>query len=221
MNFSNGIFRFDPRHLQFDDTPPSVAIEDIQLNLQPTHWREWTDSLYGYRQLPHQIVLPYDLNNLSISYKAPCFSGASGVEYSYQLEGADSNWSAAGKNNAVSFVKLPPGRYIFKVRAHKSNTSWGKAAAFIFIIERPWWGAWWFRLCVVVFAFSLLGLVFRSRIRHVRRKSQDREQLRELELKALRSQMNPHFIYNTLNSIQALVLDNRPEKASLYISKFG
>jgi LytS/YehU family sensor histidine kinase len=48
-----------------------------------------------------------------------------------------------------------------------------------------------------------------------------REQVRELELKALRAQMNPHFIYNALNSIQALVLDDYPEKATMYISKFS
>lgn len=221
MNFANRILRLDPRTLQFDPARPSVAIEDIRLNLQPIYWREWSDSLYGYRQLPHQIKLPYDLNNLSISYKAPCFSGSSGVEYSYQLEGSDPEWSAATKNNSVSFVKLPPGRYIFKVRAHKPDTDWGAPATFIFVIERPWWGTWWFRLCMVGLVVSMLTLLFRSRIRHVRRKARDREQLRELELKALRSQMNPHFIYNTLNSIQALVLDNRPEKASLYISKFG
>ena len=221
MNFADRILRLDPRALRFNTAAPSVAIEDIQLNLQPTHWQQWTDSLYGYRQLPHQIYLPYDRNNLSIAYKAPCFSGASGVEYSYQLEGVDRDWSGGSKNSLVSFVQLPPGRYVFKVRARKPDTNWGEPAVFLFVIGRPWWGTWWFRFCVAGVALVLLSLLFQSRIRHVRRKARDREQLRELELKALRSQMNPHFIYNTLNSIQALVLDNRPEKASLYISKFG
>ncbi len=221
MNLRNGIYRFNPATLQFDTTPPETAIDDIRLNLHATQWDQWADSLYGYRQLPRQAQLPYYLNHLSLSYRAPCFRGASGVEYSYLLEGADSGWSAPTKNNSVSFVKLPAGHYLFKVRARKSNTGWGRMAGFAFTIRPPYWEQWWFRGCVLVLATALLAVIFRSRIRQVRRKAQVKEQLRELELKALRAQMNPHFIYNALNSIQALVFSHKAEEASLYISKFG
>jgi hypothetical protein len=207
--------------VQFNNTPPVVSIEDIRLNLQPTRRKAWADTLYGYRQLPHQSQLPYSLNNLSISYKAPCFSGVSGIEYSWQLEGVDSNWSAPIKNTSVAFVKLPPGTYRFKIKARKSNTNWGAPASFLFIIDKPYWETWWFRICVLTITTTLLGFMFRSRVKRIQRKAQVREQLRELELKALRSQMNPHFIYNALNSIQALVLDNKPDEATRYIGKFG
>jgi hypothetical protein len=220
MNFSNSLYRFDPRSIQFNNTPPPVTIEDIQLNPQVAPWNAFTDSLFGYRQLPQRIVLPHDLNNLSISYRAPCFSGVSGLEYSYQL-GTNTSWSAASKSNSVSFVKLPPGAYDFKVRARKSNTAWSEPALFTFIIKKPYWESWWFQLAVITIATIVLALLFRNRIQHIRRKAQIGEQLRELELKALRAQMNPHFIYNALNSIQALVLNDQTDKASLYISKFG
>ncbi|HEY4148275.1 MAG TPA: histidine kinase [Chitinophagaceae bacterium] len=221
MSLQNSLYRFDPAGVQFDNTSPAAAMEDIQLNLHPTQWGAWADSLYGYRQLPRQVQLPYYLNNLSLSYKAPCFHGASGIEFSYELEGADSGWSNASKDNSVSFVRLPPGNYTFRVRARKSNTEWGAPAAFAFTINSPYWERWWFRACILALATALLAFIFRSRIRQVRRKAQVKEQLRELELKALRAQMNPHFIYNALNSIQALVFSNKPEEASLYISKFG
>jgi two-component sensor histidine kinase len=221
MNFANSLYRFDPRSIQFNNMPPAVTIEDIQLNPQPAQWNAFTDSLFGYRQLPHRIELPHDLNNLSISYRAPCFSGVSGLEYSYLLAGTDTHWSAATKSNSVSFVKLPPGTYVFKVRARKSNTAWSEPTLFTFIIKKPYWESWWFQLAVITMATITLALLFRNRVQHIRRKAQIGEQLRELELKALRAQMNPHFIYNALNSIQALVLNNQTDKASLYISKFG
>jgi ligand-binding sensor domain-containing protein len=221
MSCLNSVYRFNPRLIQFDNTPPAVAIESIQLNLQPTKWHAWTDSLYGYRQLPLHTSLPYNLNNLSIAYRAPCFSGSSGIVYAYQLEGADSGWSPVTKSNLVSFVKLPPGNYHFKVRARKSNTGWGEPATFIFTIQKPYWETWAFRILVLAIASVLLGLIFRRRVRQVQRKALVGQQLQELELKALRAQMNPHFIYNALNSIQALVLDNKPEEATRYISKFG
>ncbi|MBS1564853.1 MAG: histidine kinase, partial [Bacteroidetes bacterium] len=221
MNFMDAVYRFNPRLVLFDNTPPSVSIENIQLNGQAADWRQWSDSLYGYRQLPHIAWLPWSLNNLSISFKAPCFNGSSGIEYSWSLDGEDSSWSKPDANASVSFVRLPPNSYRFKVRARKSNTAWGEPAVFVFSIRKPWWQTWWFRLLIVLLGVAALAFLFQLRLQRVRRKAQVREQLQQLELKALRLQMNPHFIYNALNSIQALVLDNKAEEASFYISRFG
>ena len=221
MSFLNSLYRFNPGKIRFTQAAPSVAIEDIQLNLRPTQWKGMASPLFGYQQLPRQAVLPYYLNNLSISFKAPCFTGNSGIEYSYQMEGSDSGWSVPGKSSTVNFVKISPGSYHFKVRARKSDTEWGGPASFSFRIERPWWESTWFRCLGVVIFITLTVLVFTLRLRQMRRRALIREQLQELELRALRSQMNPHFIYNALNSIQALVVDRKPQEASLYIGKFG
>lgn len=216
--FPDRIIRIDPSLLQFDHRPPTVTIEDIQLTRQTVSWSSWSDSLYGYRQLPHQLSLPYHLNSLNISFRAPCFNGLAGVEYSYQLEGG---WSLPMRTSSVTFIKLSPGNYRFRVRARKSNTDWSEPAEFTFSIRKPWWETWLFRTAIVLVALAIIAALFWSRLRHIQRKALIREQVRELELKALRAQMNPHFIYNALNSIQALVLDDYPEKATVYISKFS
>jgi len=234
MSFLNSVYRWDPGSIRFDRTAPSVAIEDIRINLRPTQWKDKATALFGYQQLPRQADLPYHLNNLSIAFKAPCFNGNAGIEYSYQMEGgdggmeggermegADSGWSVPSSNSMVTFVKIAPGNYHFKVRARKSDTGWGEPASFLFHIGRPWWESLWFRWLVILAIITLTALIFSARIRQIRRKALIREQLQELELRALRSQMNPHFIYNALNSIQALVVDRRPQEASLYIGKFG
>lgn len=216
--FPDRIIRLDPRQLRFDHQPPPVTIEDVQLTREAVSWSSWSDSLYGYRQLPHEISLPYYLNSLMISYRAPCFNGPSGVEYSYQLEGA---WSQPTRSNSVTFVKLSPGEYHFRVRARKSNTGWSLPAEFIFSIGKPYWETWVFRAVCLLLILTTIAALFGVRLRRIQRKAMVREQVRELELKALRAQMNPHFIYNALNSIQALVLDDYPEKATMYISKFS
>lgn len=221
MSFPNSIYRFNPQLIQFNNTPPVAAIEDIQLNGQHTPWKPLTDSVYGYRQIPQQAQLPYYLNTVNISFKAPCFNGYSGIEYSWQLEGEDNTWSPPIKNSSVSFIKLPPGNYRFKVRARKSNTNWGPPASFLFVISEPYWQTWWFRTGILAIVIALLVFFFKNRLQQIQHKAQVRTQLQELELKALRSQMNPHFIYNALNSIQALVLNDQPHEASGYISKFG
>ena len=96
--------------------------------------------MQGIMQIPYQPVLPYNKNNLGISCKGISFSYASGLEYSYKLEGADTNWSAATTSDFVSFVGLPPGKYSFKVRARKSNSEWSQPDIFSFIIQKPFLG---------------------------------------------------------------------------------
>jgi ligand-binding sensor domain-containing protein len=215
------IIQLKPGQVQFDKNAPSIVIDNIQLNSKETNWSQWSDSLTGVLQLPYKPKLPYNKNNLSIAYKGIAFIGNSGLLYSYKLEGADSNWSEPTKSTIVSFVGLPSGKYIFQVRARKSNSEWSLPANFSFIIQKSVWETWWFRLLAVAIATLVLSAIFRNRIRQVKKKAFVQHQLQELEMKALKSQMNPHFIYNAMNSIQALVLGKKTEEASLYIGKFG
>jgi ligand-binding sensor domain-containing protein len=215
------IIRFKSGQVQFEKDAPSIVIDNIQLNSKETNWSQWSDSLTGVLQLPYQPKLPYNKNNLSIAYEGIAFNGNSGLLYSYKLEGTESNWSEPTKSTIVSFVGLPSGKYIFQVRARKSNSEWSQPAIFPFIIQKSIPETWWFRLLAVAIATLLLSAIFRNRIRQVRKKAFVQHRLQELEMKALKSQMNPHFIYNAMNSIQALVLGKKTEEASLYISKFG
>lgn len=222
------LVRLNPRQIRFDHSEIPTAIEDIattrqlpaKSNPQTAHQTtldDWTDSLYGYRQLPKQLRLPYYLNGLTISYRSPCFSVPANVEYSYQLKGFDNRWSEPSPNNSVTFGELPAGAYTFRVRSRLSSTDWGEQDQLSFVIAKPFWESWLFRCAVLLLLLAGIVVVFRLTLRYYRRTTR----MRELELTALRAQMNPHFIYNALNSIQALVLDDNTELASQYISKFG
>jgi len=65
------------------------------------------------------------------------------------------------------------------------------------------------------------GIIYRSNMRGLRRKAEAKRQLKELEIRAIRAQMNPHFIFNALNSIQSLITDSRLEEANLYLVEFS
>jgi LytS/YehU family sensor histidine kinase len=107
------------------------------------------------------------------------------------------------------------------VRSHIKGFDWSDAASFSFSIKKPFWETWWFRLVVILAASALIVFIFRYRLKQLKIKTEMENQLRELEMKALKAQMNPHFIHNALNSIQSLILNNQSSQAGHYISKFA
>lgn len=236
------LIRFQTDRLFFDKATPTVAINEVSLNLSKTDWAKWTDSLDGIHQIPLFVKLPYDKNTISISFDAITFSQNEQSLFSYKLQGLDTAWQAPTNIRSVSFANLAPGRYVFMVKARKPNTEWSTPTQFSFIIRPPFWSTWWFQLLLILAAVSAIGIFFRLRVRRIKNKALLKQQIQELDMKALkaanalmatrqkmadaemqalRAQMNPHFIYNALNSIQSLVLDNRTQEAIRYIGKFA
>jgi ligand-binding sensor domain-containing protein len=213
---------FDPSKLAgYTPKVPNIQIETVKLNLQQTDWSQYCDSLFGIFQLPVHAILPYYKNTYGIYFKGISSSGTDGIEYSYRLEGLDTAWSPASSENFVSFVNLPSSNYVFKVRARLLNAEWSAPAIFAFKIDKPFWETWWFRVLAILIAAGFIVAIFRYRLKQLRAKTEMQNQLHELETKAFKLQMNPHFIHNALNSIQSLVINNKTDEASIYISKFA
>ena len=121
----------------------------------------------------------------------------------------------------VLFAKLLPGKYTFNVKCKTGNSGWSEATVFSFTIKPPFWDTWWFRLLIIIMAASLLIAFFRNRVKKIEQQAFIKNQLIELEMTALKAQMNPHFIYNALNSIQALVVEEKKDDAVHYIGTFS
>ncbi len=156
------IFSSGNIHLQRES--PEVVITNVQLSLQQTNWKLYTDSLLGYMQIPFRPVLPAGLNSLGIFYKGISFRDYSGLEYSYRLNGDSSSWSAGQKNGFISFVGLPPGKYQFMVKVKDSNNGWSRPAEFSFEILKPFWQRWWFILLLLFLTGYLVFALFQFRL---------------------------------------------------------
>ena len=217
----NCIYRFDPRKINFNSSTPEIGIEDIQLNQKTTNWKNYTDSLYGYWQMPVKPFLKYNENTLQINFTGISFTSSAEFLYSYRLDGLDTSWSNPNSSNFVLFAKLLPGKYTFSVKCKTRNSNWSEAAIFSFTLGHPFWETWWFRLLIIAMAASLIIVFFRNRVKKIQQKALINNQLVELEMTALKAQMNPHFIYNALNSIQALVMDGRKDESVYYIGTFS
>ena len=217
----NRLLVFDAGKIKITPVSTHTVIERISLFNQSTDWQKRGDSVESYVDLPVNPVLRYDQNDLNITFKGLQFTDNDGMEYTYRLSPSDTAWSRPLPGNTISFYQLAPDRYTFEVRSRIPGFAWSRPALFSFIIESPYWETWWFRLGIILFAAASLVLLFRYRIRQINRKSEINSQLKELEQKAFKLQMNPHFIHNSLNSIQSLVMRHQTQEAGIYISKFA
>lgn len=221
VSTTDNLIKLYPEKIYLRKETPKAVIEKVLLGMNETEWDKRSDSVYSYFQLPYKPVFKYNENSLGIQFNGTNLSEASSQEYSYMLEPLDTAWSEATQNNVVSFLKLLPGNYTFKVRVKNEDTAWSEPATFSFTIEKPFWDKWWFRLVLIGLGASVIIYFYSRRIKAVREEAQLQNQLKELEMKALKAQMNPHFIYNALNSIQSLIVDERKTEAINYVGTFS
>src|SRR5204862_3653662 len=116
---------------------------------------------------------------------------------------------------------LQSGNYRFEVRNKGWNGEWGDVASFEFVIIPPFWKTWWFILLVCLLGALIIYILIKRRINQVRKEAELKQKITETEMSALRAQMNPHFIFNCLNSIDNLIQSNEKEKATTYLAKFA
>lgn len=173
------------------------------------------------------IKLPYFQSTLTFSFSAAEFLFPERIEYAYKLTPLESEWHYTNYfNRKIIYSKLPPGKYIFHLRSQVQGGDWStKSSEYIITISAAWWQTIFFRILCALAGIGLLIYGVRRRINYVRRKEKERssheKELLELESKALRAQMNPHFIFNSLNSIKSLINKNENTTAAIYLTTFS
>jgi two-component sensor histidine kinase len=172
------------------------------------------------------VRLRHYQNSISFSFSAQEFIFPERIEYAYQLTPLDNDWHYTNYfNRKITFSKLAPGKYVFRLKAQMQGENWdSRPEEYIIIIIPAWWQTNLFKICSGLFIIGLFFYFNRKRIQGIRKKEQQKtkhEKLMELEAKALRAQMNPHFIFNSLNSIKSLINKNESEKAAGYLTTFS
>lgn len=171
------------------------------------------------------LFLNYNQNFIQITYKGINVKSEGRILYKYRLEGLDSTWTYS-KNTFVQFTTLPPGNYKFVVYALNSEGQISSVPAEIkFCISAPFWKRWWFIAVLCLVLSILVYIIYERRIYLIQKQEEEKtavnKRISESELKALRAQMNPHFMFNAINSIQNFVLKNDSRSAQKYLTKFA
>ena len=204
---TNGFNLFDPAHIAPHPGKGKILLTGIQFNDK--------NILFGEGKLPE---VGYNENTVSFDFVAQDFTLPDGAVLEYQLEKYDTEWLTSPAKGFVRYAKLPAGKFVFKVRFVGEK----KVELSIPLeVASPLWLTWWFRASLVVILMGAGYAIYHSKINEERQRSEIKRMRVEAEMKAFRAQMNPHFVFNCMNTIDGYVLSNRPEQASLFLQKFS
>jgi len=187
---------------------------DLQLTGIFLSNKYWTYDSTGFS-------LPHNHNDIRFEFSGISFKSAGDVTYQYRLLGLQPEWRTTTEKE-LAFPSLPTGNYVFQLQAINKYGVKSPVREVSFKIEKLWWEKTWIRVILLLLLISLISALFRHRIGVVRRKEKERallnQHILELEQRALRSQMNPHFIFNSLNSIQQYVAERDIKGANQFIT---
>ena len=157
-------------------------------------------------------------------FKALNFVPGKQVSYRYRLLGYDSTWRQTTQT-FVEYASLPFGDFTFEVQGTVDQAHWSAPQTFSISHPIPFWQKAWVQalvwLCSLFLAILFTFLVIRRRRRAERQRLRLQQRATASELKALRAQMNPHFIFNALNSIHHYIVKSDQENAAAYLKKFS
>lgn len=165
--------------------------------------------------------LKYNENDIEINFNAIHYKSLGHVNIRYRLIGHDDTWKIYEDGiNRVNYISLPPGDYNFEVQAFVGDY-YSSMKSVEFTIKNPFWLTWWFISLETLIGLYLLFIVYKIAATKTRKEQLIREKLALSQITALRSQMNPHFLFNVLNSVQGLIYSNKQNDAAEYLGKFS
>ena len=241
---TKGIDVFHPDSIQNLGHAPQLAIVGLKI-----HDQEWHGDTAI--EVVQRIQLPYNQNTLRLELAAMEYLDPERNKFKVllQLDNEQPTWTDLGTQNFVTYANLKPGKYTFRFIACNAEGIWNdeKDARVLYIDIAPHWSdTWWFRtlLGVLILGFVSVAtaLYYRYQLRaqqlqneKIQREAErqrmeleknvaladGQRKVAESEMKLLRSQLNPHFLFNAMNSINRYILSNEKEKASEYLGQFA
>lgn len=199
--------------------PTAIHFSEFHINGKPYAQQS------GNNDSNYHIVLHPTENNIDLQFAAFATDYAELLRYRYRLKGYDPDWVSNGRNH-ITYTNLPPGDYELHINTGRFNGNWATKDFVLFItILKPWYQQLWFIILCCLAGLALLYALYRLRIGSIKEKLRLKadydKKLAEIEMRALRAQMNPHFIFNCLSSINRYIVKSDEKTASNYLTKFS
>jgi ligand-binding sensor domain-containing protein/two-component sensor histidine kinase len=223
-----GLTLFNPAKGTLNAKAPLLSLSGIRLFYKPIEQTKYAGQIKSEKSFD-PLLLPYNQNHLTFDFEGVNLSNGEAVQYKWKLENFDAAWSPVSNQRSVTYSNIPPGNYTLLINACNEDGVWNtKPFRYQFEIKKPFWMQWWFMAIAALLLVLAIYKYIQWRTRRIKRESAEKQrelqlanQLQSLEHKALRLQMNPHFIFNALNSIQSQIGNNNDQEARYYIAKFG
>jgi len=223
----SGFSVFHPDSIRDNTRPPKIALNSFKIFNEEIVASATADSkLRKPVNYTDTLFLSYKDYVFSFEFAALHFGIPGKNELAYQMVGFDRDWNYVGTRKFATYTNLDPGEYTFRVKGTNNDGIWNEEGRSIhIIISPPFWETWWFRItAILVFILGVLTL-YHHRVNKIKLEEKNKtilnQKFADLKLEALRSQLNPHFVFNCLNSIQGLINKKDEEAANLYLTKFS
>jgi hypothetical protein len=211
-----GVVSFYPDSLEEninDGRTAPVIITDFKISGFPRYFEK---AVYDMRS----ISLQKGDDNFSASFACLDFNDADKILYRYRLAGYNDRWTETDHfHRFVNYAGLSPGKYRLDIEASDRNGVWVNKSRVEIVIPAFFYQTVWFKLIAIVFTLLVGAILIVLYIRHIQ--TMERQKQDHLRLESLRSQMNPHFIFNSLNSINYFISKSDRLSANRYISDFS
>ncbi len=209
-----GVIVMDRHNMDFDNAPPRFNINLVTVN--------------GLKANPERLAnLSHNENDVNIAYSILSFSTGNRFELQYRVNGG--NWQqAANTTRNLKLASLSPGEYELSFRLKADSGRMYPQQSLLFSISRPFWTQWWF-WCYCFMTLSVCAYVYymrqttqlKKKNALILEKMELEKNLRSSMLTSIRAQMNPHFFYNALNTIQSFIFSDEKRNASTYLVKLS
>ncbi len=221
-----GYLLFRPSDLLANQAPPGLVLHDL-LVFDQSRMPDKFGKLFS------PLTLSYKENYITIRFSVINFTEPERNTVKYILDGFDQQWNVRTGIHEVSYTKVPPGEYTFRMMAANNDGVWNTHETTLVInIRPPFWERTWFYILIGGVVASIVLAFYNFKLNQSIKqnkliaekellKTETEKQLSQLEMKALRAQMNPHFIFNCLNSINRFIVVNDNDAASEYLTKFA
>lgn len=210
---TNGLYYFNPADIQFSTIEAKLNIASIKIN----------DVEKKYLWHQNNVTFNHDENYFSFDLRAIEYDNPSKAKLAYYLEGWDKGWDTCSTpTTLLRYNKLPYGSYTLHVATANADNYWSKNHYKIeFYIKPPFYLTWWFITLSAILFFTAVYLYYQRQIGRIRIEEQLKSKITEVELQALRAQINPHFMNNCLNAISGFILKQDFQNSYFYLTKFA
>jgi ligand-binding sensor domain-containing protein/signal transduction histidine kinase len=210
---TEGVFLATPKGLVFyHDTVSTVS-------MALPFFEKMSAGKKQYTALSGNMTFAYDENDVELGWNTINFRMSGKIPYRYRLDSL-AEWRPTFNRNVV-LAALSAGHYRFEVQAQNEEGGWSSSLIVPFVVNPVWYATAWFRWILI--GLAVLGgyIFYYTRIKRLKAEYMMQLHINDLERTALAMQMNPHFIFNCLNSIQLLIQRNEKDAAMMYLSRFA
>lgn len=209
VTHAKGVQRFNIEEISSNVKKPEILLKSIFINNREIE------------NLNVEGEFESKQRNFKFIFQVPTLRHRENIRYHFKLKGNNKEWTINNyENNTIEYNALAPGNYKFILKA-ENNGVFSETIVYSFKISAPYYQSWWFISLMTLLCIIIISFVYLRQLNIHKKKALQVNELNASRLTAIQSQMNPHFIFNSLNSIQDLVLKGDIDNSYTYITTFS